>query len=585
VASENSRVSHAGAGWGCAISSPLKTLWNEYCGLEEPGKALNRPDLPPRTEWSRSPWPQPLLERTAEVADTPFHERPQFSWFFQPVNIVQSRNDQIAKRLYDPVNEERHRWIAALENRRPDEKDFLVDRSDLDSVKFLVLGDAGEGDLSQYALVRPLLERGNDTDFMFICSDVIYPAGSINQYAEKFYCPYNRYMKPIYAIPGNHDWYDNLVGFMHHFCNVEASERPPSSTKARLPVIERISRRIGRRLWRKEEKKDEERVAYGRALRSSPKQQSDQPGPYFVIDTGPLRIVGIDTGITNCLDRAQGEWLRRVSSETPKPKILITGFPIYVSGKYEPGSIEGSEETVDEIVCSPKHNYVAVIGGDTHNYQRYSVTVGGRTINYIVSGGGGAYLSPTHTIPKIEADRLRSLRAPGEVDEDQFRCYPLRGDSLCYYSRLYEEAEAVSWLRDKLRHNKVISSLPLPLSERTLRFEMRPGEASAWMSKYLGIQTTREVDREEPISEEADRAAKKIFRGHKLPLPGPRSIPSLHSLYYAYLPWANPPFFNNFLRIEATSDKLTITCYGVTGCEQHQKEPPVEDEVEIWLDG
>ena len=84
MASENSRVSHAGAGWGCDISSPLKALWNEYCGLEEPGKALNRPDLPPRTEWSQSPWPQALLERTAEVADTPFHERPQVSWFFLP---------------------------------------------------------------------------------------------------------------------------------------------------------------------------------------------------------------------------------------------------------------------------------------------------------------------------------------------------------------------------------------------------------------------------------------------------------------------------------------------------------------------
>jgi len=127
--------------------------------------------------------------------------------------------------------------------------------------------------------------------------------------------------------------------------------------------------------------------------------------------------------------------------------------------------------------------------------------------------------------------------------------------------------------------------LPLPLSERTLRFEMQPGEASALMSKLLGIQATREVDRGETISAEAESLAKKIFRGHKLPLPGPRSIPALHSLYYAYLPWTNPPFFNSFLRVEAASNKLTITCYGVTGCEQHQKDPPVEDEVEISLDG
>ena len=580
MASESSRVSYAGAGWGCSISRTLRTLWNEQCGLEDPGKALNRPDLPPRSEWSRLPWPQHLLKSAAEVADTPFRERPQFSWL-QPVNVWQSRNDQIAKRLHDPINDERRRWVAALKPGPPDRGDFVVDRSDLDSVKFLVLGDSGEGDMSQYSLVRPMLERGSDTDFIFVCSDVIYPAGSINQYAEKFYCPYSGYTKPIYAIPGNHDWYDNLVGFMHHFCNLEASERPPSGTQARPSVREWISRK----LWRKEEKKDEERVARGRALRSSPEQRSNQPGPYFVIDTGPLRIVGIDAGITNKLDCAQGRWLRRVSSETSKPKILITGFPIYVNGEYVPGCIEGGG-TVDEIVCVPKHNYVAVIGGDTHNYQRYTVTVGDRTIHYIVSGGGGAYLSPTHTIPKIEADRLRSLGSPGEVDEERFRCYPLRGDSLCYYSRLYEETEVVSWLRNKLRHNKLISSLPLPLSERTLRFEMSPGEASALMSEQLGIQATREVDREVPVSEEAKRAAKKIFRGHEvLPLPGPGSIPALHSLYYAYLPWANPPFFNSFLRMQATTDRLTVTCYGVTGCEEHQKDPPVEDEVEIPLAG
>ena len=100
-----------------------------------------------------------------------------------------------------------------------------------------------------------------------------------------------------------------------------------------------------------------------------------QPGPYWAIDAGPLRIVGIDTGIVGGIDAEQGEWLRRVS-QGPRPKILVTGKPIYVDGAYHPAPIEGGG-TVDEIVRDPACNYVAAIGGDVHNYQHYPVD-GGR---------------------------------------------------------------------------------------------------------------------------------------------------------------------------------------------------------------
>ncbi len=40
-----------------------------------------------------------------------------------------------------------------------------------------MVGDTGEGDESQFALVPPLLESGRDTQFMVICSDVIYLSG------------------------------------------------------------------------------------------------------------------------------------------------------------------------------------------------------------------------------------------------------------------------------------------------------------------------------------------------------------------------------------------------------------------------
>ena len=52
-----------------------------------------------------------------------------------------------------------------------------------------------------------------------------------------------------------------------------------------------------------------------RADRCAPRAvlRSRQPGPYWAIDAGPVRIVGIDTGIVGALDADQAAWLRRVS--------------------------------------------------------------------------------------------------------------------------------------------------------------------------------------------------------------------------------------------------------------------------------
>ena len=50
--------------------------------------------------------------------------------------------------------------------------------------------------------------------FMVIASDVIYPAGAMRDYEDKFYLPFKGFRKPIYAIPGNHDWFDALEGFI-----------------------------------------------------------------------------------------------------------------------------------------------------------------------------------------------------------------------------------------------------------------------------------------------------------------------------------------------------------------------------------
>src|SRR5262249_25842462 len=162
-------------------------------------------------------------------------------------------------------------------------------------------------------------------------------------------------------------------------------------------------------------------------FRPAPEQKLGQPGPYWTLETGPLQFVGVDTGIKGNLDGDQGDWLRRVSAG-PKPKILVTGKPLIVNNGRDAGTIAGRDFTDDDVVRDPANNYVAPIGGDIHNSQHYPVTVGDRTIHYVVNGGGGAFMHATHTISKASVEG---------VTEKEFKCYPLRGDSLAFYSRLY----------------------------------------------------------------------------------------------------------------------------------------------------
>src|SRR6476661_9735531 len=181
-------------------------------------------------------WQQRLAERRAPKWDS-------FSWVTVKA-LFESINDVFAKVHPEIIDERRLRWTAQLRATAPAVADagagwgsLLVDhgREPRAPAAFLLIGDTGEQDPSQYAAI-PLLEgrpkaKGGvyltpegqpaPPEFMVIVSDVIYPAGNVNEYFNGFYLPYRGVEVPIYAIPGNHDWYDGLNGFMFHFCGAE----------------------------------------------------------------------------------------------------------------------------------------------------------------------------------------------------------------------------------------------------------------------------------------------------------------------------------------------------------------------------
>src|SRR5437870_10803603 len=105
---------------------------------------------------------------------------------------------------------------------------------------FLVLGDTGEGGAAQHSLRDQYLLLGQrpDVKFLVISSDVIYPSGAMLDYEAKFYVPFKGFTKPIYAIPGNHDWYDALEGFAANFLEADAAR---ACMRARVETDKRLT--------------------------------------------------------------------------------------------------------------------------------------------------------------------------------------------------------------------------------------------------------------------------------------------------------------------------------------------------------
>lgn len=466
-------------------------------------------------------------------------DTPPFSWL-RPGPLIASRNDVLSRWFGDPTDEMRREWLRRLDTYATvaseplPPRDRLVDRfAARDAVSVALLGDPGEGDASQYVVVPVLLRVAGDTDLAVVVSDVIYPAGGVRSYEDRFYRPYAGYPAPIYALPGNHDWYDGLTGFMTTFCDAPPDAGAP---KVRGPGSW-FARGLRSLLWRRPPKATVEDVARMRRYRDADSQQARQPGPYCAIDAGPVRLVLIDTGISGGIDSDQAQWLRDIS-RGDRPKILLTGKPIYTYAEHHPGPIEGGG-TVDEIIADPAHHYVAAIGGDDHNYQRYPVrTAAGNTIQYVVAGGSGAYLSATHQIPNVDA----LLPA---ANEESFRCYPLRGDSLAHFSRRYDAL--------------------VPFRQ----LELTPDEATAIMAERIGILPPRPSAGE--VSAAARRRADAVY-----PLPA-RGTASAHNSMSLLFDSNTVPQFKSFLRLDLTATEIMISCWAATGCLEHEQDPVLED--------
>ncbi len=272
---------------------------------------------------------------------------------------------------------------------------------------FIVIGDPGEGDASQLCLKDQIqiVSEKPDVKFLIISTDIVYPSGEMKDYENKFWLPMKGIYKPVYAIPGNHDWYDALEGFAATFfepkaahdamvARVNADLKFSSSTEGHIKDLINEAQRL--------------RTNYG-------VQTGFQKSPYFQIQTDNFAFITVETGVTRRIDDDQLAWLKQ-ALEASKGKyiMVLMGHPFYAIGEYQ-GSLNKDFEAIHQLLREHKVNLV--MGGDTHDLEYYVERGFGNqpesVMYHFVNGGGGAYLS-------IGA----AMKPKNEMPEEEWAHYP-----------------------------------------------------------------------------------------------------------------------------------------------------------------
>jgi len=305
------------------------------------------------------------------------------SWFFDTENWASGIWNSWAEARTDV-------WREAMVHAVPGgvgPSTFAVAAPGIDTgdFSFVVIGDTGEGDASQHVLRDQLLNvmDREDVKFLAISSDVVYPNGSMIDYETHFWLPFKGVTKPVFAIPGNHDWYDALEAFLATFLQPDAAR---AAMRARAEVDLRLTSTTSGRI--------DGLLAEAARLRGEYDVPTGfQRGPFFEIQTGDFALVAVDTGIVKRIDPAQRAWLESALDRARgKLTMAILGHPLYAKS-YDMAADNPEFAAIKKLLVD--RHVAIVMAGDTHDFEYYAEPAsGGRpATQYFVNGGGGAYLS------------------------------------------------------------------------------------------------------------------------------------------------------------------------------------------------
>jgi predicted phosphodiesterase len=203
----------------------------------------------------------------------------------------------------------------------------------------------------------------------------------MKDYETNFYLPFKGFEKPIYAIPGNHDWFDANEGFNANFLS---REEAITSLRARL---EEDTKNVI-----KTDERFAEITAEAERLRSYYRIRNGlQRAPFFEMHTAGFSLICADTGILRRLDEKQKAWFEAALQRAGNNfKMVVLGHPFFVAGKYQAAS-DADFNALHEIL--KRYDVKVAMAGDTHDFEFYRVPDAEQEMFHFVNGGGGAYLS------------------------------------------------------------------------------------------------------------------------------------------------------------------------------------------------
>ena len=227
--------------------------------------------------------------------------------------------------------------------------------------------------------------------------DQVYPTASAEEYNDRMSGPYGAALPwetdppHLFAIPGNHDWYDGLTAFIRLFCQ----DRWIGGWKTRQ----------ARSYW---------------ALKL--------PRGWWAL--------GIDVQLASDLDQPQMDYFCKVAAEMrPGDRVILcTAEPAWVHTLADPKAFDNLRLFEEKVLVPAGAELALTLTGDLHHYSRYTDEgpEGKARRHKITAGGGGAYLLGTQLLP--EELSLEKARNKGQKKSGV----------------RFEEAPSERWLRGPL---------------------------------------------------------------------------------------------------------------------------------------
>ena len=236
---------------------------------------------------------------------------------------------------------------------------------------FDYVSDLGDGFHATYSvaylLAQPKLELGDASlprgRLLLMGGDQVYPLASGDAYESRTKGPYRAALpetptegaRPtLFALPGNHDWYDGLTAFLRLFAR-------------------RKDGHIGG--WRTEQRRS-----------------------YFAVKLpADWWLFAVDEQFGAYIDDPQLVYFEEAARHVgPADRIiLMTPSPKWVKAVDDPDSYDAIDYFIRTIVTPTGAAVRVLVSGDLHHYARYS----GADRELITCGGGGAYLVGTAQLP------------------------------------------------------------------------------------------------------------------------------------------------------------------------------------------